>query len=588
MPGEALQKVRGLVLVKKPALVKKKPCAVEEIGTWGGPLPNWLEPRDYQLEAVEKIMAMYARGVEVVMLDAPTGTGKTAIAELVRRRLQVRGLYVCTTKSLQDQVDRDFDYARVLKGVGNYIPPAAPRTDGRNGTLDGALRISCQDCDRGPREWPLEEQTCTWCPEVGRCPYVVAKQEAHAAPMTVLNTALLLAEGNGRGEWSGREFIIADEADTLEDQLLGYVELRLGVGIVRELGLEVPKKGSHMTTIRTWLREEVRPAVKQAAEGVKGGVEGRRKAKQLARLDEGIARVLRREDGWVRENGEEAEENTRATDALVLKPVRVDDVAGRYLWRHGARWLCMSGTTVSADMQAQVLGLEGVEGSTEDNDRARSWDVVEVPMQFARENRKVVYVPAGSMTRKGQEAGGKAKVLRAIERVLEKHPDGNVLIHTFNYKLAQEVTQHIGRLGLGREVLTYQSASGRDRALAIFKSAASGNGAVLVAASMDRGIDLPGDLCRVQIIAKMPMASLGSRVVSERLHQRDGDAWYLMNNIRTLMQQCGRAVRGVDDWAVTYIVDQHFGKVLGDGKKMGMFPKWWLDGLETAKLREYV
>jgi Rad3-related DNA helicase len=102
------------------------------------PLPDWLQIRDYQLDAVERVVKEYEAGARVVFLDAPTGTGKTAIAEMVRRRLEVaRGLYVCTTKSLQDQVARDFPYARVLKGRANYTPTKLSARE-RDGYRQGA------------------------------------------------------------------------------------------------------------------------------------------------------------------------------------------------------------------------------------------------------------------------------------------------------------------------------------------------------------------------------------------------------------------------------------------------------------------
>ena len=47
-------------------------------------LPDWIEPRDQQLQAVEQICDAFER-VPVVFFQGPTGTGKTIVAELVRR-----------------------------------------------------------------------------------------------------------------------------------------------------------------------------------------------------------------------------------------------------------------------------------------------------------------------------------------------------------------------------------------------------------------------------------------------------------------------------------------------------------------------
>jgi ATP-dependent DNA helicase DinG len=236
----------------------------------------------------------------------------------------------------------------------------------------------------------------------------------------------------------------------------------------------------------------------------------------------------------------------------------------------------MSGTVVSAETMAEGLGLEeaGIE-----------WATVELPMRFPVENRRVVFAPVVGMTKKQQDiAGTLDKMLRAVERVVARHEGENILIHTHTYKLARDVAEH---LRADRYVETYTNSWDRERALREFKKGAANGGTVLVAPSMDRGIDLPGDLCRVQVIVKVPMASLGSRQVSERLRTPGGSDWYLANTVRTVMQMTGRAVRGMDDWAVCYILDSHFSKVLGDGKRRGMWPQWWLDALELGRMKEY-
>ena len=70
--------------------------------------------------AIEAIRAMYEAGLRIVLLDGPTGAGKTVVAEAVRRARGRRGTYLCTRKSLQAQMVRDFCYAVELKGRDNY------------------------------------------------------------------------------------------------------------------------------------------------------------------------------------------------------------------------------------------------------------------------------------------------------------------------------------------------------------------------------------------------------------------------------------------------------------------------------------
>jgi Rad3-related DNA helicase len=110
----------------------------------------------------------------------------------------------------------------------------------------------------------------------------------------------------------------------------------------------------------------------------------------------------------------------------------------------------------------------------------------------------------------------------------------------------------------------------------------------MLAPSMARGIDLPGDLCRVQVIAKAPFLSLGDAQVARRTHLPGGDVWYAVQAIRDIVQMTGRAVRSKDDHAITYIFDQQFSSNLWRKNKM-LFPDWWRESVKTdINIREFM
>jgi len=209
------------------------------------PWPEWVRGfRPHQVAAVEEIMDGYARGKKVMVLDAPVGSGKTLIAEMVRRRLAVEGeadgsmLYVAHSRGLQDQFLADFPAAKVLKGKSNYA------------TTHGPAWVNCGDCTatRG-------KTVCKWCAEVDGCPYRVAKQQAKAARIAVVNTAYMLAEAQTPGALcSKRSFVCVDECDTLEGILSGAVEF--GVRERDMAGLGELKKGVHGKTIASWVRDD--------------------------------------------------------------------------------------------------------------------------------------------------------------------------------------------------------------------------------------------------------------------------------------------------------------------------------------------
>lgn len=501
-----------------------------------------------QFAAATEIVECFENGVQVVMLDAPTGSGKTAIADLVARLLKVRGVYVCERKPLQDQVMDDFPYARVLKGRANYT------------TQHGLSDVTCDDCDMTPGQ-----DDCTYCDTAAVCPYRVAKREALFANLAVLNTAYWLREVNYVGDFAkAGGLLVVDECDTLEDQLHNFVEFRVTTGRCRQLGVEVPKKGSHHTTIATWLREVFVPAVDvESGKMPTHTVIGRRRKKQLKDLrDESIriAEAIASDAEWVRDND--------TKDApLLMKPVSVAPYGQKYVWSHATRVLMMSATIISPDELAESLGFDGL-----------VWEVVRVPMTFPVENRIVHVAPVANVTAKTKdEAWPLLKV--AVGKIMERHPNERILVHTVSYALAQYLTQRCRESGHGRPLLTYSDASQRMAVLEKFRGSKAG---VLFASSFERGVDLRGDECSVVVVAKVPFPNLGDPAVARRANSgREGDVWYAVRAIRSLVQMTGRHVRSKEDVGVSYVLDSQFNKNLYR-KFKGLFPEWWRDALDTS------
>jgi ATP-dependent DNA helicase DinG len=76
--------------------------------------------RERQSYVLKEIYAALASGYKYIVLEAPTGFGKSPVAIAVARTLGTS--YICTsTKDLQTQYGRDFPYVKVAKGKNNFI-----------------------------------------------------------------------------------------------------------------------------------------------------------------------------------------------------------------------------------------------------------------------------------------------------------------------------------------------------------------------------------------------------------------------------------------------------------------------------------
>ena len=75
--------------------------------------------RPKQMDVLQQIGEAINAGYKYIVLEAPTGFGKSPVAIAVGRTLGTS--YICSaTKDLQTQYTNDFPYLRSVKGMSNY------------------------------------------------------------------------------------------------------------------------------------------------------------------------------------------------------------------------------------------------------------------------------------------------------------------------------------------------------------------------------------------------------------------------------------------------------------------------------------
>lgn len=501
------------------------------------PLPEWVKfIRPHQWDAFCDALVHFDSGKKVVFLSAPTGSGKTLLGEMIRRAFEGQAMYVCTTKTLQNQVEKDYTYASVIKGRSNY-----PTLDNPNQNW-----LACDLCEQKLRDDP-----CRYCSDTDACPYKVARGNAIANRIAVANTAYLLAEGNGmRSKFAGRELVIVDEADALEDELMRHIEIGLSPRLMKQLKIGPPEKKTVADTWQPWVEETAIPALQRALRMI-GSSRDPKDVRQRTRLERLVGRMkdTHLDEDWVYTGYE--------NNWVTFKPIKVTDQADPYLWHLGKKWLLMSATIISAQQMAEDLGLNDDE-----------WAVVDVPSTFPVENRPIYVEPVANVTAKTKDTAWPA-ALKRIQQISDWH-DERILVHTVSYAYASFLHE-----GLGPRALTYRSSKEREDALEKFLASPNG---ILLAPSFERGIDLPYDACRVVVVAKVPFPNLGDKQVNKRLYSKGGKGWYSMMTIRSLIQMTGRAMRHEDDSAECYIIDKQFVENVWK-KNRHIIPDWWKDAL---------
>ena len=170
------------------------------------PFDNFRGKQQQVIEAI--IEAFYVEGYDTVILDAPTGTGKSAMLTTVLRYAD-DGYYTTPQVSLRDQLHNEEAYDNILfdlKARKDYTC----KITGEN----------CRDCDINTSS----EQSCA---EQGpKCTYYSRKRAVMAANVALITFSLLIVDGNIPEKINGkkvsfgdREVVAVDEAQNLCQQV---------------------------------------------------------------------------------------------------------------------------------------------------------------------------------------------------------------------------------------------------------------------------------------------------------------------------------------------------------------------------------
>ena len=198
-------------------------------------------------------------------------------------------------------------------------------------------------------------------------------------------------------------------------------------------------------------------------------------------------------------------------------------------------------------------------------------EYIRMPSLFPPEIRPIIINPVADLTRDKMDEEV-PKLIKEIKAILKSHPHDKGIIHAVSYSLANKIKDGVK----SDRIITH---NGQDRMEVLNKFIASPDCLVLLSPSMERGVSLDGDKARFQIIAKMPFLSLANKVTAGRVYGGGpiGKQWYVQDALGTVLQMCGRIVRGAGDYGETYILDQQFQRIYTQFPLS--MPKYWRDAV---------
>ena len=569
--------------------------------------PAQYSPRPIQDQILIKIAEGLDQGKHTILLDAGTGVGKSAIAVTLSNYFD--SAYIVTvTKQLQDQYQSDFGF-QVLKGRNNWDCRAAPQDEDKPRKAkcdDGLCQVRSADykCAYGVTNSDIKEDFIAFTDSHGKiwsyrtsapCSYWDQKSTAINSNITLMNYASFFPEINYLPHFSDRVLNVFDEAHNLDDQIMQQMSINLSnqrfnqdsgrvEGELEKLGSEndlspaelgdlldkiprIPRLTSMDYTedldhILTLLKE-----LKKSYNGLASLSDLSTKTKKhltsmALKLDTGIKELEEHPHEWIIDPNSTHEK-------IRIKPIEVNRFCGKYFFDHSNYNLLMSATILDKGCFSKWHGLNPD-------------DVIYIHVKspFNKKHRPIIIDTAGPMSNKYIETT-KPLTIPKVQGILEKHKNEKGLIHTHNHKLAVYLYDTLKDPRI--MIYSFNGRRGPRREDVIKKFIKSEEPKVLVAPSVDEGIDLPGDLCRFQIIYKVPFPYLGDKQIMAR-KKKDPD-WYAYKTVTSLVQAYGRGMRNEDDHCHTYIMDGSIDGVLTQEwmKCRKFLPEYFVEAIQFAR-----
>lgn len=544
-------------------------------------------PRDGQIDCIRAILdAFINKGKKYFVLEGPTGTGKSVIGMAVAKFFQ-NSYYLTVQKVLQSQLMKDFANGETvdLKGRSAYkcafYEKFGASAVARKGMFQKDLNkflIAPPSCDNGYCRRKDKARKCTMCfphqsdkeQRIDRlienylhstCPYYHQVGRAMAAKMVIMNYSSFLYQKITGDRFWPRDLMIIDECHQAEPQLLDFISVVIDDKRLQKIGYKLEPYELPQEYYVSFKENDILAKVKAIAESAEenGDVEISDEYEGIARKLSTFYSAIEEEEEWVAEY--KANEGYRV---VTLKPVYVHSKSHQLLFNNGKNVLLMSATVLEVDIFCSSLGIPRNQVSA-----------YRMKNRFPVEHRPIIKDIAAKIV------GGPAKMhewapklVTKVDNILDRYEADRGIIHTHNFAIADLLMAKSHH----RERFLYQKhfATKED----MLRKHADSNNTIIVAPALHEGLDLYGDLSRIQLICKVPWPNfIDNKQLARRLEL--DRRYYIWLTALKLIQSSGRSIRSETDWAHTYVLDEVFERFMRDAASM--IPTWFKDAVDYGE-----
>jgi len=504
--------------------------------------------RSNQLEALDKIWGCLEKGITNITLIAPTGAGKSAIADTMFNyyiSLNKKCLYLNPYNQLVDQFENsDFENVSTIKGRGSKkTSTGKPTYPCLAGKIDAGVGWCQSDrCPSSKRKRNCKSKpygACDTC-VCWKCLYKKAYNNFKHSDKGNSNFSLFLL-----GVDNNPDVVVFDECDMME----GNVRDHYSVTIPKLIN--DPDFRHHVEPLTAYLEElslqidAIDPDSDATTdEQLKDRKELMKRFEKISFL---LADVETHQEPWV-VSVEKEKQKTKYEPITIerfLDPLLKDKIV-----------FMMSATPP----------------------KFPGYTMIEVDSIFPIETRQWYYVPLGKMSMDYRDG-----TIPALAWWLSQLK-GKTLLHAVSYKTAEKISNALRILGK-YPLLQINHNNGDEHTISRFDAVngfvtAQDENKIMLSVKLDRGIDLWQPDILNNVIAVIPWPN-PSDALTRAKNRLLGSTWQDEEMARTIAQGMGRIFRseqmgsynGIETPKRGYIIDSNFRRWYANNKKL--FPKWF-------------
>lgn len=528
--------------------------------------PKNFEPRESQSTLLEQISQALEENNKFIIIQAPTGCGKSHIIatlanstkklsnnikELISSRSffdkeRETGCYIheddvkenrsgsyvlTTTKYLQNQYQALFDNVETLKGKQNY-----------KCNIDETFRVNVAPCVTTSKiaEGCIAKDFCSYYNQLNAS---LASRFRNCNYNKYLRLPSIAKHCN---------YMICDEASELENIIVENYSVTLNFKQLISLDITFNDKPT-IGSCKKWL-SQIKQSATKSYESISQNIKTQIHSKSYVQGEVGRLTSLRNlieNITVVLDNWHFCEYVTTITpDRVNVTPLYIDSFA-KNIFSYSDVTFLISSTIYDITTFTKTLGIE-------------KYKYIEHPGVFDSK-KSPIYAPSKIPLNQKNLLQNLDKITNQVLDICEMYPDAKGIVHTHTNYITKELENRIknkNRFLFKTDHLTNEHI--------LYEHKNDSSNTILVSPSLAFGVDLPDDLCRFQIIIKLPYPSLGDQRI-KTIAANNSD-WYQAKMFTKLIQMAGRGTRNEFDYCDTFILDGNFLRVAADNwSKLPLF-----------------